>query len=176
MVFYATEKHPFIALYLLSYFACRWVLDWAIFAARMRKDGWPITWFSVFICNLPMFPCAYRCTDAWQPFTGTHTTGESLFTFFASLTFSFHFLTKLFELCLWILKDYNIFIYHWKLEPDILNNSENRFEQLKTYLITKNVMQQFCSFRMLLFSLLFLEKIKNLQELLKLTSSFYFWT
>ena len=56
----------------------------------------------------------------------------------------------------------------------MLNNSENRFEQLKMYLITKNAMQQFRSFRMLLFSLLFLEKIKNLQELLKLTGSFYF--
>ena len=105
-------------------------------------------------------------------FTGTHTTGESLFTFFASLTFSFHFLTKLFELCLWILKEYNIFIYLWKLEPDILNNSENRFEQLKAYLITKNVMQQFHSFRMLLFSFVVSWKDQKLARIAQVNQLF----
>ena len=82
----------------------------------------------------------------------------------------------------WILKENNNFSYLWKFEPDIIPNSfgEILFEKSK---FTKNgwahwrfVTRWFCSFWLLLFSLLLIAKSWNLHKLHKLTSSFNWYT
>ena len=80
------------------------------------------------------------------------------------------------------MKGLNKFSYLWKFEPDI----PNRFEQnlLKTpqtlqrmyELINVFATQQFRSFWLLIFPLLLTAKSWKLHKLLKLTSSFNFWT